>query len=793
MNRHYIISRCKRRGYIFTQDEQSIQKIKADKEMKETHAYFWCDFIYSDVQTLSNMDSTTLHYNTGTVIVMGASVLRRLVLLLLPLHGATFFLSSSSQYHRRSPPSPQHHRHSYPLHATTDEILTATAPKPTPDLCIFDAPKAVRLAAFSFATYGDPTGSRWLRLPDGTDLGFQSDDLVRNNFKSLLLVHILQARNLPEERGGLIERALSGFSCDPYVITAVNNSWGADIAITKAKSANSNPDFFQRFFLYVEDPNTTDLELTVKDKNLLKGDDVIGHCLVPLTQLLDGSKGEGAPGQEGVMEWAGTLQIESVHKDFKDAGTIDVELQLVPLNGEAVNKVEYDSNDQDVAESDADGSGSKHGKFSARGPKSVLEGIDWNELGARVGGVARGLGRYQFACFLTNEETDTQGGIWFDAKAKEIIVSFRGTQMEWKDLLTDMAIYQEGLDGPEDPRLVHAGFRRAFRSIQGGVLQALNFIASNLVEDGWSIDVCGHSLGGALACLMAHEIDRRMPALVEEGRLNVFSFGAPRVGNTAFCEDYDKRLKNQSFRIVNGLDVVARMPRGSGESSLLMEYSHCGRTVLLTETEDGRFSVWVEGESEGTCPLKEGEAFTSTTPTSQSMAEIIKKAAIEAMERGKGGLEFETPFSKATFANGTAASVQEMLRAAGNFTNLQAMLSSTSSIDYFSSFTSIPSSPSLGPFGQLSLQTDLQQIANAVFGSAMNSTATIGKSLGLNETFVDSELSLIRGLVYGDALAHHMEPLYYVALEKAFGIAMEEGVDDKKGEEKGDGATKKYG
>ncbi|GAB5032425.1 Hypothetical protein NocV09_00901180 [Nannochloropsis oceanica] len=653
--------------------------------------------------------------------------------------------------------------------------------------------KAVRLAAFSFATYGDPTGSRWLRLPDGTDLGFQSDDLVRNNFKSLLLVHILQARNLPEERGGLIERALSGFSCDPYVITAVNNSWGADIAITKAKSANSNPDFFQRFFLYVEDPNTTDLELTVKDKNLLKGDDVIGHCLVPLTQLLDGSKGEGAPGQEGVMEWAGTLQIESVHKDFKDAGTIDVELQLVPLNGEAVNKVEYDSNDQDVAESDADGSGSKHGKFSARGPKSVLEGIDWNELGARVGGVARGLGRYQFACFLTNEETDTQGGIWFDAKAKEIIVSFRGTQMEWKDLLTDMAIYQEGLDGPEDPRLVHAGFRRAFRSIQGGVLQALNFIASNLVEDGWSIDVCGHSLGGALACLMAHEIDRRMPALVEEGRLNVFSFGAPRVGNTAFCEDYDKRLKNQSFRIVNGLDVVARMPRGSGESSLLMEYSHCGRTVLLTETEDGRFSVWVEGESEGTCPLKEGEAFTSTTPTSQSMAEIIKKAAIEAMERGKGGLEFETPFSKATFANGTAASVQEMLRAAGNFTNLQAMLSSTSSIDYFSSFTSIPSSPSLGPFGQLSLQTDLQQIANAVFGSAMNSTATIGKSLGLNETFVDSELSLIRGLVYGDALAHHMEPLYYVALEKAFGIAMEEGVDDKKGEEKGDGATKRYG
>jgi len=707
------------------------------------------------------------------------------LLLILPLLGHAFLLPSR-QHHRRSPP--QHHQHASPLHATTTDDSPATISEPTSSPCVFhlfDAPKAVRLAAFSFATYGDPSGSRWLRLPDGTDLGFQSDDLVRNNFKSLLLVHILQARNLPEERGGLIEKALSGSSCDPYVITAVNNSWGADIAITKAKNANSNPDFFQRFFLYVEDPDTAVLELTVKDKNLLKGDDVIGHCRVPLTQLLDESKDEDVPEQEGVMQWAGTLQIESAHKDKKGAGTIEVELQLVPLSGEAEDEDEDNSVDQDVGEANA--SSSNDGEFGPRGPKSVLEGIDWNELGARVGGVARGLGRYQFACFLTNEETDTQGGIWFDVKAKEIIVSFRGTQMEWKDLLTDMAIYQEGLDGPEDPRLVHAGFRRAFRSIRGGVLQALNFVAPNLLEDGWSIDVCGHSLGGALACLMAHELDRRMPGLLEEGRLSVFSFGAPRVGNTAFCEDYDARLQDQSFRIVNGLDIVARMPRGSGESSLLMEYSHCGRTVLLTETEEGRFSVWVEGESEGSCPLKEGGAFTSTTPTGQSIAEMIKNAAAGAMEGGKGGLEFQTPFSKATFANGTAASVQEMLRAAGNLTNLQAMLSSTSSTNYCSpSTSSTPSSPSfwpsLGPFGQLSLQTDLQQIANAVFGSAMNSTAMLGKSLGLNETFVNSELSLIRGLVYGDALAHHMEPLYYVALEKAFGIAMEEGLVDEGGE-----------
>ena len=37
------------------------------------------------------------------------------------------------------------------------------------------------------------------------------------------------------------------------------------------------------------------------------------------------------------------------------------------------------------------------------GPKSVLEGINWNELGQKMGGQAMGLGRFQFACFLTNE------------------------------------------------------------------------------------------------------------------------------------------------------------------------------------------------------------------------------------------------------------------------------------------------------------------------------------------------------------------------------------------------------
>jgi hypothetical protein len=34
----------------------------------------------------------------------------------------------------------------------------------------WDYSKAVKLAAFSFSVYGDPTGGKWFRCSDGTDI-----------------------------------------------------------------------------------------------------------------------------------------------------------------------------------------------------------------------------------------------------------------------------------------------------------------------------------------------------------------------------------------------------------------------------------------------------------------------------------------------------------------------------------------------------------------------------------------------------------------------------------------------
>ena len=61
--------------------------------------------------------------------------------------------------------------------------------------------------------------------------------------------------------------------------------------------------------------------------------------------------------------------------------------------------------------------------------------------------------------------------------------------------------------------MVHAGFRRAFRSVRDAALQAIKFIAPDLEHDAWTIDCTGHSLGvrvrawRCVPCVRTHDHD----------------------------------------------------------------------------------------------------------------------------------------------------------------------------------------------------------------------------------------------------------------------------------------------
>lgn len=70
-----------------------------------------------------------------------------------------------------------------------------------------------------------------------------------------------------------------------------------------------------------------------------------------------------------------------------------------------------------------------------------------------------------------------------------------------------------------------------------------------------SLTVTGHSLGGALALLNAHEAARSIPGLP----VSVISFGAPRVGNEAFGDEI-RDLGVKVLRVVVKQDMVPKLP-----------------------------------------------------------------------------------------------------------------------------------------------------------------------------------------------------------------------------------------
>jgi triacylglycerol lipase len=67
--------------------------------------------------------------------------------------------------------------------------------------------------------------------------------------------------------------------------------------------------------------------------------------------------------------------------------------------------------------------------------------------------------------------------------------------------------------------------------------------------------ITGHSLGGALATLCAIDVaaNSKFHAPI------VYTIGSPRVGDAAFCNAFNRKVK-YSWRIYNEVDLVTRVP-----------------------------------------------------------------------------------------------------------------------------------------------------------------------------------------------------------------------------------------
>ncbi|XP_047321540.1 phospholipase A1-Ibeta2, chloroplastic [Impatiens glandulifera] len=150
---------------------------------------------------------------------------------------------------------------------------------------------------------------------------------------------------------------------------------------------------------------------------------------------------------------------------------------------------------------------------------------------------------------------------------RDIVIALRGTAtcLEWAENFRDVLVQMPDEESESNPSQakVECGFLSLYKttgahvpSLADSVVQEIRRLINLYKGETLSITVTGHSLGAALALLVADDLSVCAP---EVPPVAVFSFGGPRVGNRGFAS----RIKSKDvkvLRIVNSQDVITRVP-----------------------------------------------------------------------------------------------------------------------------------------------------------------------------------------------------------------------------------------
>ncbi|KAK3008955.1 hypothetical protein RJ639_014038 [Escallonia herrerae] len=149
---------------------------------------------------------------------------------------------------------------------------------------------------------------------------------------------------------------------------------------------------------------------------------------------------------------------------------------------------------------------------------------------------------------------------------RDIVISLRGTAtcLEWAENMRDLLVKMPGEnDQIHGQPKVECGFLSLYKtsganvpSMAESVVEEVRRLMELYKGETLSITVTGHSLGAALALLVADDLSTCAPDVPP---VAVFSFGGPRVGNRGFANRINaKNVK--ILRIVNSQDMITRVP-----------------------------------------------------------------------------------------------------------------------------------------------------------------------------------------------------------------------------------------
>lgn len=145
-------------------------------------------------------------------------------------------------------------------------------------------------------------------------------------------------------------------------------------------------------------------------------------------------------------------------------------------------------------------------------------------------------------------------------KDGRLLVAIRGTNAapEW---FTDTNFIPVKRTIGKVTGYVHDGFDYCFKSFAGKVTDTVAQMAASLPGGAQGIVITGHSLGGALASLVALSLEAsEWFAASKLGKVQAYLFAAPKVGNASFATSYNALSNLEIFNIQNKNDIVPHVP-----------------------------------------------------------------------------------------------------------------------------------------------------------------------------------------------------------------------------------------
>jgi len=213
----------------------------------------------------------------------------------------------------------------------------------------------------------------------------------------------------------------------------------------------------------------------------------------------------------------------------------------------------------------------------------------WNSAKAKTFGKSKGMTAHTLI-----DIEGAQVHVWHSNE--DLIIGARGTEpTEMNDIYADLEVFKD--DAFTGVGQIHQGFREEVDKVWDKVFGRVNKygMKGKVAKKMW---VCGHSLGGAMATLIASRLEYNAKEKFNNGMELVhspingwdvdtlYTYGSPRVGGPVFSKWCDKHLNHQRF--VNNNDVVPCVPS-------VLRWKHNGNCKYIMSTGEvtnlGRWSM----------------------------------------------------------------------------------------------------------------------------------------------------------------------------------------------------------